>query len=275
MKCVSDLISSKVKVSTGDDCHRTVTSDGDFISVADMTGNGNDKYMTKLTGTSWGAKPHVLRTSALALSVSAAEYAPVWRNSSHARQVDVAMNETARIVTGCLKLTPVDHIYQLAGIAPAKIRRRVAAEIERLKQITDNRHPLFNHRIQATRLKSRRNFFMTTEPINTHAYTRRTELWRQAVTQPLFDLKEEPPPGSNLPYSTWKSLNRLRSGVSRCKSNLRRWGYTDDDTCECGEIQTHDHLLTCNLLDHRCTQDDLAQANERAVHVARFWEKKI
>uniref|UniRef100_A0A8D8Q0G5 Reverse transcriptase n=1 Tax=Cacopsylla melanoneura TaxID=428564 RepID=A0A8D8Q0G5_9HEMI len=116
---------------------------------------------------------------------------------------------------------------------------------------------------------------MTTEPINIDANIRKSELWRHAVTQPLFDLKEEPPPGSNLPYPTWKSLNRLRSGVSRCKANLRRWGYTDDATCECGEIQTHAHLLTCTELEHACTQDDLAQANERAIQTARFWEKKI
>ncbi|KAL1448195.1 hypothetical protein WDU94_012261, partial [Cyamophila willieti] len=230
----------------------------------------------KLTGTSWGAKPHVLRTSTLALCVSAAEYAaPVWRNSSHAHQVDVALNEAARIITGCLKPTPVDRVYQIAGIAPPNIRRRVAAETERLKQTADNRHPLFNHNIPRARLKSRRNFFMTTEPINTHADIRKSELWRYAVTQPLFDLKEEPPPGSNLPYPTWKSLNRLRSGVSRCKTNLRRWGYTEDATCECGETQTHAHLLTCNQLDYACTQDDLAQANERAVQTARFWEKQI
>ncbi|KAK9702124.1 hypothetical protein QE152_g30138 [Popillia japonica] len=50
--------------------------------------------------------------SALALCVSTAEYAvPVWAASAHAKHVDVAINETARIVTGCqLQLIVCTHL---------------------------------------------------------------------------------------------------------------------------------------------------------------------
>uniref|UniRef100_A0A8D8SZZ6 Uncharacterized protein n=1 Tax=Cacopsylla melanoneura TaxID=428564 RepID=A0A8D8SZZ6_9HEMI len=101
-----------------------------------------NNILRKLTGTSWGAKPETLRTSATALCLSTAEYAaPVWRQSAHAKEVDVAVNATVRIVSGCLKPSPVDKLYPIVGIAPPKVRREVIAEIERTKQIEDPPSP--------------------------------------------------------------------------------------------------------------------------------------
>ena len=46
-----------------------------------------------LAGTTWGAGEKTLRTSALALCYSVAEYcAPVYRNSAHTNLVDVQLN---------------------------------------------------------------------------------------------------------------------------------------------------------------------------------------
>ena len=39
----------------------------------------------------------------------------------------------------------------------------------------------------------------------------------------------------------WRALNRLRTGVGRAKTVMRRWGYLDDAQsvdCDCGEPQT-------------------------------------
>jgi len=78
----------------------------------------------KLTGTSWGADPNTVRTSALALCYLTAEYAaPVWARSCHVKKVDIALNEIYRIISGCLKLTPVEEIQALSGIAPPDIKR--------------------------------------------------------------------------------------------------------------------------------------------------------
>lgn len=233
-----------------------------------------NNIIRKLTSSRWGAQPNVLRTSALALCFSTAEYAaPVWQNSSHVSKVDTALNETGRIITGCLRPTPVDKIYHLAGIAPPGVRRRAAAEVEKKKQENDPRHPMFGSGIQPPRLKSRKSFLRTSEAITSTPSARRIELWRNVTSEELArKVKEEPAAGYHLPYPTWKTLNRLRTGVSRCKQNLHRWGYiTGDALCECGELQNAEHLLVCPKLPEACTLEDLFLANDRAIKAAEFW----
>ncbi|KAI5696708.1 hypothetical protein M8J77_004874 [Diaphorina citri] len=241
-----------------------------------MKVSARNNILRKLTGTTWGAQPHLLRTSAIALSLSAAEYAaPAWKSSAHCKQVNTAINESCRIITGCLKPTPLDKLYALAGIAPPHIRRTVAAEVERSKQSTDERHPLYGHVEQAARLKSRKSFLRTTHQLNLTPKERRLELWNQQVEQPLLELKEELPTGSSQPFLTWKALNRLRSGVSCCKYNKKLWGYEEDATCGCGSEQTHEHLLVCGQMETTCTHADLLAANERAIYVSNYWGRKI
>jgi hypothetical protein len=70
-----------------------------------------NNILQKLSGTKWGACPKVLRMSDLALCYSIGEYASsVWRLSAHAKKVDVALNNTNRIIIGCLKSIPVGKI---------------------------------------------------------------------------------------------------------------------------------------------------------------------
>ena len=83
-----------------------------------------------LTGTTWGAGVKTLRTSALALCYSVAEYcAPVWRNSAHTNPVDVELNNTMRNITGAVRCTMTDWLPVLSSIAPADIRREVVTSI--------------------------------------------------------------------------------------------------------------------------------------------------
>ena len=47
---------------------------------------------------------------------------------------------------------------------------------------------------------------------------------------------------------------------------------TADTACECGTSeQTMQHLLRCLLLENKCSLEDLATANEKALHCARAW----
>ena len=51
-----------------------------------------------------------------------AEYcASVWCRSAHNRLIDSVLNDALRIVTGCLRPTPTDHLHVLSGIQPAEI----------------------------------------------------------------------------------------------------------------------------------------------------------
>lgn len=57
----------------------------------------------------------------------------VWGRSTHVKKIDTALNEACRIVTGCLKDTPIEKVYLLAGIASPSIRRLISTNVERQK----------------------------------------------------------------------------------------------------------------------------------------------
>ena len=116
-----------------------------------------NNILKKLSNTKWGTSPSTIKTTALALSYSTAEYAcPVWERSTHAEKIDPVLNEACRLITGCLKPTKVESLYQLAGIAPPTIRRSTNSQREREKQTTDNRHSLYGHIAPTKRLKSQK-----------------------------------------------------------------------------------------------------------------------
>ena len=75
-------------------------------------------------GSGWGAGAKTLHIATLSLVYSTAEYcAPVWCRSAHTRLIDSVMNNALRIVTGCLRPTPTDHLPVLSGTQPAELRR--------------------------------------------------------------------------------------------------------------------------------------------------------
>lgn len=88
--------------------------------------NARNFLIRKFTGSTWGARLHTLWVSALALCFSVKEYAcPVWGWSNHTEKVDVSLNNSCRIITGCFKNTPMEKVYLLTGVAPPNIRRRM------------------------------------------------------------------------------------------------------------------------------------------------------
>ena len=110
-----------------------------------------------LSGTTWGAGAKSLRTSALALCYSVAEYcASVWRNSAHTNLVDVQLNNTMRTITGAVRCTRTDWLPVLSNIAPADIRREVATSRMILRARGKPKLPLLTDIDFHPRLKSRR-----------------------------------------------------------------------------------------------------------------------
>lgn len=111
--------------------------------------NTRNNLLKKLVHTNWGADPTILRTTALALCHSAAEYAcSVWMSSTHAKK--------------CLKPTNTNKLYILCGIAPPEIRRQVTAGEERKKCNSDGKHLLYGYKLRNNRLKTRHSFLYCT-----------------------------------------------------------------------------------------------------------------
>ena len=80
--------------------------------------------LRRLVGLGWGAGAKTLRIATLSLVYSTAEYcAPVWCRSAHTRLIDSVLNNALRILTGCLRPSPTDHLLVLSGIQPAELRR--------------------------------------------------------------------------------------------------------------------------------------------------------
>ena len=144
--------------------------------------SARNNIVSKLTNTRWGASPQTLRSTALALCYSTAEYAsPVWERSTHAKKLDPALNASCRLITGSLRPTNTDSLYILAGIAPPAIRRSAASMKQRQQQEIDERHPMFNQPPVQNRLKSRKRFLKCVNPLEADTTTSeaRLTMWEE------------------------------------------------------------------------------------------------
>jgi len=118
--------------------------------------------------------------------------------------------------------TVIENIYPIIGIAPPEIRRQVAAEVEKTKQQEDPQHPMYAHPSQPARINSRKSFLKSTSKLETQPKARRLDLWKDKVTSSPLEIKEEGSAGFQLPFLIWKTLNRLRTGTTRCKTAIMK-----------------------------------------------------
>ena len=229
----------------------------------------------RLAGTTWGASAKVLRISTQALVFSAAEYcAPAWSRSPHTKKVDVAINNALRIITGCLKPTPVSHLPVLSGIAPASLRREAATLALARKAQEHDWHLLHETTTMATppsRLKSRHPYNLAAqemltsipEDLSSNAWlvVAWKQEWESAGQTRIHHHIRDPGDGAegqDLPRRQWTLLNRLRSGVGCFKASMKKWGLTDCAECECGEPeQTANHILTACPLHRPPSEEGL------------------
>ena len=124
-----------------------------------------NNFIRRLSGSTWGSNAKTLRTAALAIVYSSAEYAiPVWSRSSHTKKLDVSLNDTMRIITGCVKPTPTHLLPVLSGIVPAKLRRNYVTNKISYQPWVNKEHPLHSlvpdpQGLRPQRLKSRHPFY--------------------------------------------------------------------------------------------------------------------
>ena len=136
-----------------------------------------NNLLRKLSNSKWGANASTIRTTALALSYSVAEYAaPVWARSS-CPETEPRAKQCMQSVTGCLKPTNVEDLYLLAGIAPPDIRRDVCARVEKTKQETNEAHSLYGQNPAERRLESRNCFLRSVKPADFPPKVIRCSAW--------------------------------------------------------------------------------------------------
>ena len=103
-----------------------------------------NNLLRKLANSKWGTCAITIRTTALALCCSVAEYTtPVGARSHHAHVLDEELNTACRAKNGRLKQTNVAYLYLLAGIALPDISRDVCARVEKKKQESNVAHSLY------------------------------------------------------------------------------------------------------------------------------------
>ena len=240
-----------------------------------------NNLVNMLANSSWGADPHTLRTTALALCYSTAEYsAAVWCRSAHAHHVNADLNKACRTITGTLKSTLLTALHRLSGISPPEIRRETIVRVERNKQLSDSMHPLYGHQEVARRLKSRRSFATVEELSGTPPPSYRLQKWREANPHSPNAALPEPseclPPGTHLPRPEWVTLNRARTKVGKTGDNLLKWGHAATAECPCGaETQTMEHIMTSCPWGPSCTDNDLKAVNDTAHRWLERWSGKI
>ena len=186
-----------------------------------------NNLLRKWSNSKWGANASTIRITALELCYSVAEYAaPVWARSSHAQKLNPELNSACGAVTGCLKPTNVEYLYLLARNAPPDIRSDVCARVEKTKQDTNEAHSLYGKNQAERRLKSSNCFLRSVMPADFPPKVIRCSAWlRRLQTIPhraTVNLDESLAKGFDRPWTTWKCLNRLRTGFTCNKEQRQR-----------------------------------------------------
>lgn len=228
-----------------------------------------NNLLTKLAGTRWGASADVLRSSAVALCYSVAEYcAPVWSRSAHVGKIDSQLNSTMRLITGTLRPTPTPWLPVLSNIAPPSLRRKEATD-KLIGKISDHNHwpvyrDVYDHPQQ--RLMSRAPLWNDLEPRDLISQWRESWETASAINSSLVTDPTIRPPGFDLPRREWSLLNRFRTAQGHCHACRKTWRLTEDDRCQCGEVQTMSHIVeTCPLTKLEGGLIHLHSADEDAV----------
>lgn len=260
-------------VENGDQIYKQLNLSNDYVMFTDlprditiMNNLFSIEFLYLLAGNRWGADFTTLRTSAIALCYSVAEYcSPIWSHSTHCKKVDVSLNNCMRLISGCIKSTPTEILPVLCGIEPADIRRdkntldlrnRALLNGHMLNTVATN--PLLNIRLKSrSPLSSRMHSLAAGYDENISSRTWAEAKWKQRWNELSQQLKQfipspsNKPPGCDLKRCEWVLLNRIRSGYGRYASFMHRIGLSDNANCLCGETQTPQHVLVCQTIGIR------------------------
>ena len=194
--------------------------------------------LRRIVGSGWGAGAKTLRISTLSLFYSTSEYcAPVWCRSAHTRLINSVLNDALRIVTGCLRPTPTDHLPVLSDIQPAELRRMGATLFLAYHGSLDPDHILYgllsgSSDTRQVRLRSRRpfvpaarNLLDNLSRLGIRAFEWTNHKWNAEYCENASRLRAfkaqtgARPVGIGLSRAAWVKLNRLWAGVGQFHSS--------------------------------------------------------
>ena len=174
-----------------------------------------------------------------------------------------------RIVSGAIKATPTEWLPVLANIAPPDLRREAATSILLMSAVKVTNLPLLKDMLQPppTRLSSRHPVWRSLPESSFQIETAWRRRWA-TVDVPNKVLVADPNqalPGETLPRGQWVLLNRLRCRTGPCRSTLHKWGLRNSPLCDCGELQTMEHISDeCRLTKFAGGIAALHEADETA-----------
>ena len=220
--------------------------------------------LRRLVGSGWGAGAKTLRTADLSLIYLTAEYcAPVWCRNAHTRLIDSVLNDALRIITGCLRPTPTNHLPVLSGVQPAELRRMGATLSLAHPGSLDPDHIFYgllsgSSDTGQVRLRFRRSFVPGARNIldnlarlGIRASEWTNHKWKKEYCENASRLRAfvretgARSVGMGLPRAAWVKLNRLRTGVGGFHSFKHKWGLGPSPNCDCNASeQTADQVLT-------------------------------
>ena len=137
-------------------------------------------------------------------------------------QSSIVHAEQSRDVSNQLML---EELYLLSGSAPPSIRRDVCSRVEKGKQETNEVHSLHGKIPAERRLKSINCFLHSVKPANFPPKVIRCSEWLRRTNKTphrtSVNLDESLARGHDSPWTTWRCLNRLRTGYT-CSKEQRK-----------------------------------------------------
>ena len=174
--------------------------------------------------------------------------------NSNTKKPVISLNDTIRIITGCVKPTHTHLFHVLSGIAPTKLRKNFVINKIFYHSWANKEHQLHSlvldpQSLRIHRLKARHPFYGHAAEHHSCDHETIEALKEEGTKYQLpkhltLTLDTTAPPGSDLPWKLWITLNCLRAGFGQLGAELHKWGLRTSASCACGATtQNAEHIL--------------------------------
>ena len=172
----------------------------------------------------------------------------MWCRSAHTHRHDAALNNSIRMVSGCIRSTPTSMLPVVSGIIPPDIRRNKQCLALSRRAEADDQHTLHDTVTPSApgrkRLRSRHPFSEQANQVTSDAHGKTSRAWADGTLKTRWDtthcrLREfidtpsRKPIGHDLTRHSLVRLNRIRTGYGRFNYTMNLVGLSPSASCEC------------------------------------------